>query len=55
MGGERNDICNTCTTFLVTILNELTIKNVTLQVLWKYLINDDYLVNVFDFISVFTR
>ena len=43
MGGERNDICNTCTTFLVTIMNELSIKNVTLQVFRKHLINNDYL------------
>ena len=55
MGGERNDICNTCTTSLVTIMNELSIKNVTLQVLRKHLINNDYLVSVFAFISVFTK
>ena len=55
MGGERNDICNTFTTFLVTTMNEVSIKNVTLQVLRKHLINDDYLVSVFAFIRVFTR
>ena len=36
-------------------MNELSIKNVTLQVLRKHLINTDYLVSVFAFIGVFTR
>ena len=55
MGGERNDICNTCTTFLVTVMNELRLKKVTLRVLRKHLINNDYLVSAFAFINVFTR
>ena len=58
MGGERNDICSTTNTiyyFLVTTMNELSIKNVTLQILQKHLISNDDLVIVFAFISIFTR